>query len=256
MLSLTLFDNPYRVIVCSAATSSDKLLHALKLAKPLFISAFSDQSIEAWILREKQLVLLISEAQNKELCAIREPIASILCHLKQQTGIRFYTAISTLADQTEQAAAAYTDALRSIILSHIWTWKWCIWRYHGLPPKAFIFSFINCIWSNDYLHWAQWSWWNKKMLCPICTFALFYTTASAWFYPRHVYSRTDKHPCALSCKTHRTFTRRAYTPDDVLLCHTITELIEGWQLVFCRFQKAINGKRNPQILLLKLPKNI
>ena len=70
MLSLTLFDNPYRVIVCSAATSSDKLLHALKLAKPLFISAFSDQSIEAWILREKQLVLLISDAQNKELCAI------------------------------------------------------------------------------------------------------------------------------------------------------------------------------------------
>lgn len=114
MLSLTLFDNPYRVIVCSAATSSDKLLHALKLAKPLFISAFSDRSIEAWILREKQLVLLISDAQNKELCAIREPIASILCHLKQQTGIRFYTAISTLADQTEQAAAAYTDALRAL----------------------------------------------------------------------------------------------------------------------------------------------
>lgn len=40
MLSLTLFDNPYRVIVCSAATSSDKLLHALKLAKPLFTVLF------------------------------------------------------------------------------------------------------------------------------------------------------------------------------------------------------------------------
>ena len=27
-----------------------------------------------------------------------------------------------------------------------------------------------------------------------------------------MYSRTDKYPCALSCKTHRAFTRRAYTP--------------------------------------------
>lgn len=45
---------------------------------------------------------------------IRPRSAHILCHLKQQTGIRFYTAISTLADQTEQAAAAYTDALRAL----------------------------------------------------------------------------------------------------------------------------------------------
>ena len=69
---------------------------------------------EVRLCKRQQLVLLISDAQNKELCAIREPIANILCHLKQQTGIRFYTAISTLANQTEQAAAAYTDALRAL----------------------------------------------------------------------------------------------------------------------------------------------
>ena len=114
MLSLTLFDTPYRVIVCSAVISNDRLLPALKQAKSLFISAFSNQSIEAWILREKQLVLLISDAQNKELCAIRKPIASILCYLKDQTGIRFYAAVSTLTDRAAQASAAYTDALRAL----------------------------------------------------------------------------------------------------------------------------------------------
>ena len=214
MLSLTLFDNPYRVIVCSAATSSDKLLHALKLAKPLFISAFFLTSLlKPGFFVKSSLYFLFLTLKNKELCAIREPIANILCHLKQQTGIRFYTAISTLADQTEQAAAAHTDALRAFILSHIWTWKmmymtipWSATKKPSFSPSSIAYDpMITCIEHNDPDE-------IKRCCAQFVHSLFFYTTASAWFYPRHVYSRTDKHPCALSCKTHRTFTRRAYTP--------------------------------------------
>lgn len=210
--SLTLFDTPYRVIVCSAATSSDKLLHALKLAKSLFISAFSDQSIEAWILREKQLVLLISDAQNKELCAIQEVIASILCHLKQQTGIRFYAAISTLADQAEQAAATYTDALRALSY-HIYECENDVYDDTMICRQKPSFSsssiaydpMIACIERNDPD--------EIKKCCAQFVHSLFFTQLPPPDFIRgmciHVLT---KHPCTFSCKTHRTFTRRSYTP--------------------------------------------
>ena len=226
MLSLTLFDNPYRVIVCSAATSSDKLLHALKLAKPLFISAFSDQSIEAWILREKQLVLLISEAQNKELCAIREPIASILCHLKQQTGIRFYTAISTLADQTEQAAAAYTDALRALSY-HIYERENDVYDdtmvCHQKPsfsPSSIAYDpMITCIEHNDPD--------EIKRCCAQFVHSLFFTQLPPPDFIRGmcIHVLTNIRVRFLAKHTELS-PEEPIRPDDVLLCHTITELIE------------------------------
>ena len=226
MLSLTLFDNPYRVIVCSAATSSDKLLHALKLAKPLFISAFSDRSIEAWILREKQLVLLISDAQNKELCAIREPIASILCHLKQQTGIRFYTAISTLADQTEQAAAAYTDALRALSY-HIYERENDVYddtmvcrQKPSFSPSSIAYDpMISCIERNDPD--------EIKRCCAQFVHSLFFTQLPPPDFIRGmcIHVLTNIRVRFLAKHTELS-PEEPIRPDDVLLCHTITELIE------------------------------
>ena len=213
-------------LLCSAVISNDRLLPALKQAKSLFISAFSNQSIEAWILREKQLVLLISDAQNKELCSIREPIASILCHLKQQTGIRFYTAISTLADQTEQAAAAYTDALRALSY-HIYECENDVYddtmicrQKPSFSPSSIAYDpMIACIERNDPD--------EIKKCCAQFVHSLFFTQLPPPDFIRgmciHVLTNIRVHFLA---KHTELSPEEPIRPDDVLLCHTITELIE------------------------------
>ena len=243
MLSLTLFDTPYRVIVCSAVISNDRLLPALKQAKSLFISAFSNQSIEAWILREKQLVLLISDAQNKELCAIRKPIASILCHLKQQTGIRFYTAISTLADQTEQASAAYTDALRALSY-HIYECENDVYddtmvcrQKPSFSPSSIAYDpMIACIERNDPD--------EIKRCCAQFVHSLFFTLLPPPDFIRGmcIHVLTNIRVRFLAKHTELS-PEEPIRPDDVLLCHTITELIEWLTAGFLSLSESYKRKK-------------
>lgn len=226
MLSLTLFDTPYRVIVCSAVISNDRLLSALKQAKSLFISAFSNQSIEAWILREKQLVLLISDAQNKELCAIRKLIASILCRLKGQTGIRFYAAVSTLTDRAAQAAASYTDALRALSY-HIYERENDVYddtmvcrQKPSFSPSSIAYDpMIACIERNDPD--------EIKKCCAQFVHSLFFTPLPPPDFIRGmcIHVLTNIRVRFLAKHTELS-PEEPIRPDDVLLCHTITELIE------------------------------
>lgn len=115
MLGLTLLNAPYRVIVCAAAVSAKNLLPALEQAKSVFCSAFTGKPFEAWILGEKQLVLLLPEPEMPDpTTALSEPIAKTIRLLKEQTGIRFFAAIGTTASRPDQAAASYTAALRAL----------------------------------------------------------------------------------------------------------------------------------------------
>ena len=93
------------------------------------------------------------------------------------------------------------------------------------------------------------------MYSPICALALF-TLLPPPDFIRGMYSRTDKHACTFSCKTHRTFTRKPIRPDDVLLCHTITELIEWLTAGFLSLSESYKRQKNPQILLLRLLRSI
>ena len=138
----------------------------------------------------------------------------------------FYTAISTLADQTEQAAAAYTDALRALSY-HIYERENDVYDdtmvCHQKPsfsPSSIAYDpMITCIEHNDPD--------EIKRCCAQFVHSLFFTQLPPPDFIRGmcIHVLTNIRVRFLAKHTELS-PEEPIRPDDVLLCHTITELIE------------------------------
>lgn len=110
MVELSWLQEDYQVLACSAASADAA---AFADAQAVLDKALSPLPHEVW-LHGGDLLVGIAGGSPQDLAVIRTRLPGAMAELKEKTGCRFYIGIGKTVTGAENAATAYTSALRAL----------------------------------------------------------------------------------------------------------------------------------------------